>query len=182
MMATNWLPTWVALLWSAGFLLVLAVHLRYTIINGRARLWHATHVLMALGMLDMFWPSSTMPVERQYGLRVFALTGICTLTLFAVAALREEPERLLWEVTVIDLAALIYIFARPGLESNVVTRILSGWFVLETIVWASTVLIWAAARPERSGVPSPTAKQRANATAAPAPGAAQASRGRGSYT
>jgi hypothetical protein len=144
-MTSNWLTAWAAAGWSAAFVLAAGVHLRHTAtMTGRRRAWHLTHVLMALGMIDMFWPIHPMPVGARVGEVVFTVAAIGVAGLIAIAAVRHQPDSFLWEITFLDLIAMIYMFFWPAHDSVVIITTLSAWFVLEAVGWATGLLGWAA--------------------------------------
>jgi len=57
--ATNILPQWLAIIWTIVFVAIFVIHLRHVLdTHGQRRAWHSSHVVMALGMVFMFAPSS----------------------------------------------------------------------------------------------------------------------------
>jgi hypothetical protein len=57
--ATNILPNWLAVVWTLAFIAIVVIHVRHLRdTRGQQRLWHSTHVLMAVGMVFMYAPAS----------------------------------------------------------------------------------------------------------------------------
>ncbi|HTY71852.1 MAG TPA: DUF5134 domain-containing protein [Acidimicrobiales bacterium] len=157
MSASSWIPTWSALLWTAAYTWVLAVHLRHSVgMAGRRRLWHATHVLMALGMIDMFWPGGAMVVGPALPEVVYLAAACGVLVLVVGDARRHRRSTVVWPLTAVDLLAMAYMFAIPQHGDAVLSTVLAAWFAIEAIAWAAGPLAHAA---ERAGVgwPEPEA-------------------------
>lgn len=57
MVGDAWLPTWLRAVATTAFVIVLIIHLVHLAGHTRrGRAWHSGHVLMALGMIDIFLP------------------------------------------------------------------------------------------------------------------------------
>ncbi len=131
------LPEWVALAWSALFLLVAASHLRHMAHSrGQRRPWHSCHVLMALGMAFMYLPAQLDPVAAPAGFWriVFACAGVLTAS-WSIAGVGRNAT-LIWLLTSIDLGAMLYMWAGPSRASAAAV----GWLVVsyllaEAAVW-----------------------------------------------
>ncbi len=138
-MGNAWLPTWLRVAATAGFAVVLAVHLRH-LADGtrRRRAWHSGHVLTALGMIDMFLPTNQMIVATPAGEAVFAVAA--TAVVGFLLAERGHGRRVggLWPVIGVDLAAMAYMFAMlavPSTRLGWLTGLLIAWFVLQALGW-----------------------------------------------
>lgn len=139
-MTSTVIPTWVGALWTAVFVAVFAVHLRHLAARtGRARLWHGAHVLMALGMVDMFLPAQHMGGGRV-GVLVFASAAAGVVALVVADAARRKPLTLLWPVTTIDLTAMVYMFAMTSTRSRLLTGVLVAWLIVEALSWGTGLL------------------------------------------
>jgi methionine sulfoxide reductase heme-binding subunit len=135
---SSWLPVWLRVVATAALVVVAAVHLWH--LSGQAargRLWHTGHVVMALGMIDMFWPTGRMPVGGGIGQGVFAVAALGALGLAVADLARRRPGRWLWVLAVVDLGSMIYMFALPIPGLGWLTWILVAWFVLQAAGWAS---------------------------------------------
>lgn len=150
------LPSWVGLLGSAILALVAAFHLVHAVTaRGPRQRWHASHVLMALGMVDMLWPSGAMPVTGREGVAVFATAA----ALFAFVEVRNPTRgggtRWLAIVGVVNLAAMAYMFAMPAAAWAPLTLVL--------VIWCATQLTgW----PARAGGVAPTHARAARSAVA----------------
>lgn len=138
-MGSDWIPTWLSVLALVGYAGVVLVHVHHArALRGPSRWWHAGHLLMALGMIDMFWPSSAggAPVGETAGVVVFAVATACALGLLAWTAARGGHWQL-WVVSVADLAAMVYMFAMMSHSSAALTVLFVSWSVLGGLGWAS---------------------------------------------
>ncbi len=145
-MENAWIPDWAGVIWTVIFGVALAVHLRHVlIVAGRARLWHGVHVLMTLGMIDMYWPTGDMlvgprPAEIVYGV---AATGL--VALIAVDAIRRGRSVWLWSIAAVDMAVMVYMFLLTSVNHlAAVTVLLAVWSVSEALGWAFGFLATAA--------------------------------------
>lgn len=135
-MSSSWLPTWAGTGWTVVFAVILLVHLQHVVgMRGQWRIWHGGHVLMALGMVDMFWPVSNLPVGAHAGETVFAAASVATVLLIAVLAARGGVVRAVWPVAVVDLAAMVYMFAMMSARSAALSVLLAAWFAAEAVAW-----------------------------------------------
>jgi Domain of unknown function (DUF5134) len=131
-----WLPTWLGIAATAVFVVVLAVHLRHLAGGTRGgRAWHTGHVLMALGMIDMFLPTSGMIVSAVIGEVVFALAAVSVGGFVVSRLVRRGRVSWLWPITGVDLAAMAYMFAMPSVRFGWLTGLLVAWFVGQALGW-----------------------------------------------
>jgi methionine sulfoxide reductase heme-binding subunit len=147
-----WLPCALMVIAALVYVVILVVHVGHLRDIGiRGRVWHLGHVLMALGMIDMFVPTGRMPVPAGVGAVVFALAALVMLGFTAALAVRGERVGWLWPVAGFDLAAMAYMFTLPG--APWLTGLLVGWFVLQAAGWATGVLpgVGVGQPPDRSG-------------------------------
>jgi hypothetical protein len=141
------LPVWVGVTWTATFLAALSLHVWHMVTTpGRARVWHAAHVLMATGMIDMYWPGHP---RFGAGGAVFAVAVAGVLAMM-VADL-SRPARVVgrWLITAVDLAAMVYMFAAMSHPVEAVTTALVLWFGIEALGWAFGLLETAPEPPCR---------------------------------
>ena len=100
--SNSWLPTWLRVVGEVVFAVIVAVHLWHLRASaGRERAWHTGHVLMALGMMDMFAPTSHMIVAARIGKLVFAAAVIVSHIVGGPSALANA-------------LAVIYVLLRIG--------------------------------------------------------------------
>lgn len=132
------LPPWLRVVFSAVFVVVLAVHVLHVRDGARrARVWHGAHVLMALGMLDMFLPTGGMLVGGFPAEVVFAVAAAAVLAFLVVDFVRSGRVGVLWLVVAVDMAAMVYMFAMMDGSVPWLTWTLVAWFVLQAIGWAT---------------------------------------------
>lgn len=164
-MSSSWLPTWLGLAWTMVFLVVLAVHLGHLwSMRGRARAWHAAHVLMALGMVDMYRPAERMLIGRVGGVAVFTAAAVLVAVLALVDGVRNGRWNRLWAVSAVDLALMAWMFQMMQTRVQVVTILATAWFVMETVGWATGRLLPA----HDTTVQAATTAQPAGGVAEPA--------------
>lgn len=137
-MTSGWIPAPVAVVWSVLFVVALVVHVWHAgVMGGRHRLWHLGHVLMAAGMVVMFWSAgSTMEVPAGVGVVVYlAAAGFLAASL-VMARASGAMLGPLWLVSVADLAWMAYMFAMMG--SRLVWLSVLGviWFAVQALGWA----------------------------------------------
>lgn len=154
-MANPWLPTWLALVWTAVFTVIVAVHLWHiAVMSGRGRLWHVAHVLSAGGMLVMFMPLD-LAVPYRAGTVIFAMSAVIVAGLVVWEAVLRRNISQLWLSTVIDLSAMAYMFEMMSLGVAWLTIPLTGWFLLQVAGWSSGRL-YAALAAGSLETPHPT--------------------------
>lgn len=135
-MDSTWTPAWLGAAWTLVYAAVLVNHARHVWhLRGTHRWWHLSHVVMALGMIDMFVPTHTMPVGEDAGETVFAVAAVVAAAAAAVQLLRGAGY-LLWLITIVDLAAMSYMFAMISDRSAPVTLVLVAWSLIEAALWA----------------------------------------------
>jgi Domain of unknown function (DUF5134) len=136
-----WLPWSARVLGVVVFAIVVAVHLWHVRAGvAHERAWHTAHVLMALGMIDMFAPTRQMIVSSAIGRVVFVVAAVATLTYASALVIRGELLGWLWPALAADLAAMVYMFATPPPGLMWFTAILVGWSVLQALGWLTGVL------------------------------------------
>lgn len=163
MMASPWLPSGVEWAWVVVFVAVAGVHLRHvTELSGRPRLWHSVHVLMAVGMIVMFWPGSSRIVPSTCGVVVFAVAGSVLVGVLLSEAVAGDKVGWLWLANIVDLAAMVYMFAMMSTRLMWLTGALVAWFLAQAAGWASGGLCTVArlrglGGPDPVPVPAPVA-------------------------
>lgn len=140
-MHNSWIPAWVGIAWTVVFVIVLLVHVRHLVsMAGRERLWHGTHVLMSLGMIDMFLPGDRMVVGAGIGQLIFAVAAVAVLILIVADAANGKRVILLWPIAFIDLGSMVYMFAMMSTQYQWLTLLLTAWFVMEAAGWMTGFL------------------------------------------
>ncbi|MGH3438916.1 MAG: DUF5134 domain-containing protein, partial [Sciscionella sp.] len=133
-----WLPLWLRIVATAAFGAVLVVHLWHIArCAGRERAWHSGHVLMALGMIVMFLPTSGMIVSARGGQVVFAVAALGVGGSLLADAMRYRRVGALWVVGCVDLAAMAYMFVMPSAPAEWLTGLAVAWFALQAFGWAT---------------------------------------------
>jgi len=145
--SNSWLPTWFEVLLTAVFCVVLAVHGAHAVLMaGRSRWWHGAHVLMALGMVDMYWPGEQLPVGAGVGKAIFGVAAVVVLLAAAVPAVRGPGVPWLWLGTAIGLGAMAYTFVMTSTRYLALTWVLVAWFAVEAVAWSAGPLVGIALR------------------------------------
>ncbi|MGH3779213.1 MAG: hypothetical protein ACRDRO_00925 [Pseudonocardiaceae bacterium] len=67
------LPDWLRVVWVAALTVLIVTHVGHAYCKlGQCRWWHAGHIVMAAGMVVMYWPRSmTRPGLSQAGVELF---------------------------------------------------------------------------------------------------------------
>ena len=147
MMTNAWLPTWLRVLATVVFVGVAVAHVLHARHGGRlSRVWHTSHVVMALGMIDMILPLGRMPVPAGAGVAIFA--G-CTGFVLCVGLIQLARYRrcLPWILSTVSQAGMLCMFALPMAGLDLLIWVLAGWFALETVGWLAGVLPSLGAAP-----------------------------------
>lgn len=132
------LPDWMRLVWVVAFAGVVAVHVGHAwAMRGQRRIWHATHALMALGMIAMFASRMISGVARTAWEVVFAVSAAGVA---AWVARGPRPINGLWAISIADLVAMVYMFALPGAAVSPLTYALAGYFGAEAVAWITRLL------------------------------------------
>jgi len=136
----SWLPTWVMAVWCAVFAVITILHLVHVArLSGRARIWHCGHTVMALGMVDMYWPTGSPPIGERPGTIGFAILAV-------IAALAAIGDRLrgrtpwLWVLLALDFAAMTVMFALMSHSWVFLTLLVTFWCLIEAVAWFGGLL------------------------------------------
>lgn len=134
-----WIPAPVAVAWSLLFMLVVLVHVWHAVVlGGRHRLWHLGHVLMAVGMVVMFWPDgSAMGSPAAVGVAVYLGAAGFVVVSLAVARARRLDLGPLWPVIAVDLAWMAYMFAMASYRLMWLSVLGVLWFAAQALGWAT---------------------------------------------
>jgi Domain of unknown function (DUF5134) len=137
--ATNILPNWLAVIWTLLFIGVLVMHARHVAetTDGR-RWWHSGHVLMALGMIFMFAPSSLdhFNIPTGFWQLLFANATGVVLAWILAQAVSGRPVNMLWVVLAIDLGAMAYMFSPTGFLAPIMW-LLVVYFAAQALLWVT---------------------------------------------
>lgn len=132
-----WIPGPVGVAWSVLFVVVLVVHVWHaSVLGGRHRLWHLAHILMAAGMVSMFWPAgATMLVPAVAGEAIYlAAAGLLVVV---VGRARGDTFGPLSLVSVADLGWMAYMFALTHTRLAWLSVAGAVWFAAQAAGWAS---------------------------------------------
>ncbi len=159
--ANPWLPGWLRIAGAGAYLGIGVVHLWHLrVCRVDKRLWHTGHILMALGMIDMFAPAGHMPVPATAGTAVFTAAVGMLVAYLVVATARGQATAAVWPLAGLDLAAMVYMFTLPAPGFAWLTGLLVGWFVLQATGWAlGTLPVFAGSEPTppHQDTPAPAA-------------------------
>jgi len=136
---TNILPEWLAVTWTLVFIAIVVIHTRHVLDSeGQRRVWHSGHVLMALGMVVMFAPSSIdhFNIPAGFWQLAFANASGAALLWILYEALNRRAVNLLWLVMAIDLAAMAYMWSPSGFQAPL-TWLLVVYFVAQSLLWGT---------------------------------------------
>lgn len=134
---TNILPTWLAVLWAAVLIGVLAVHARHALeSSGQRRIWHSGHVLMALGMASMYAPASINPVQIAGGVWevVFVSAALFILAGIVAQLANRRSVNALWPLAAIDMSVMAYMWS-TATGATGVTWLLAASFAGLSVLW-----------------------------------------------
>jgi len=135
-MTSSWLPGWVEVIGVIAYAVILVLHVWHAWrAGGLGRAWHVGHIVMAIGMIDMFWPGQ-MPVGELGGEVVFGTAAALSLAIGAYALAKQDNWRV-WTVSTIDFAGMVYMFAMMSHQVAPLTLVFVVWSILEAVAWAS---------------------------------------------
>jgi Domain of unknown function (DUF5134) len=137
--ATNILPSWLAVIWTLLFLVVLVLHARHVAETREGRRWwHSGHVLMALGMVFMFAPASLdhFNIPAGFWQLLFANAAGAVVAWIIAQALSGRAVNMLWVVMAVDLAAMVYMWSPAGFVAPI-TWLLVAYFTAQALLWAT---------------------------------------------
>ncbi|SFO64056.1 protein of unknown function [Pseudonocardia ammonioxydans] len=134
----SWITGPVGMVWATLFVLVAIVHVAHmAVMSGRHRLWHGAHVLMAAGMVIMFWPGGMRLVPARVAMAVYSLAAGTLVVVLVAAKLRRARLGPLWLANVVDLAAMAYMFAMMTTRLAWLSALGVVWFSVQMLGWAS---------------------------------------------
>jgi DMSO/TMAO reductase YedYZ heme-binding membrane subunit len=134
----SWLPAWLGIVIVVALCLIVAVHASHLArTTPRRRPWHAAHIVMALGMIDMFLPMRHMPVGAGVGEAVFGVAALVIVWIMLAEWTRGRGIGLLWVITMVDLALMTYMFAMPGTRLKWLSVLAIAWFAVEATWWST---------------------------------------------
>lgn len=157
--------------WTVAFALVAVVHLGHAVMMpGRHRVWHAGHIVMAAGMVVMFWPGQPMSgFLAAAGVWVYASAAGLAALGWGIARWRRIRPGWLWLAGVADFAAMAYMFAMMSAQLAWLSVAAAVWFAAQTVGWASG---WWPRVLEHGGLGEPAPATRAVSGIAPPNGVA----------
>lgn len=122
--------------WVAVYAVIVVVHLSHAMsVEGRQRAWHSGHVMMAVGMAYMFLPPRLKMVSDVAWEAVFAVVAAAILAWLLRAWINCRAVNLLWVVSLLDMLAMVYMFAFPGAAIAPVTYVLVVYFAGVMVGW-----------------------------------------------
>lgn len=148
MMSTPWLPTWLAVVWTAAYLVIVVLHVGHAArMTGVGRWWHSGHIVMAVGMADMFWPHDpgSFFVPKTAWSVVFAVGTLAALAMAVASSLRDGRVNRLWVMVAVDFAAMTWMWNMNRYDLAWLTVLFIVWSVIEAVGWLSGALVKEAA-------------------------------------
>jgi len=137
--ATNILPSWLAVLWTLVFLVVLVIHARHiSESSGQRRIWHSGHVAMALGMIFMYAPASidSFDIPTGFWQIAFADVALAILAWMLAQAMARRAVNVLWLTMAIDMGAMAYMWSPTGFQAPL-TWVLVAYFAVQGGLWVT---------------------------------------------
>jgi hypothetical protein len=137
--STNILPSWLAVLWTLVFFVIIAVHARHVLQSeGQRRWWHSGHVFMAIGMAFMYAPASidSLNIPTGFWSLAFANAAVAILLWLLVQAFAGRGANMLWLVMAFDLGAMAYMWSPSGFQAPI-TWLLVAYFAAQAVLWAT---------------------------------------------
>jgi hypothetical protein len=130
------LPEWLALIWLFVFAAIAVSHCRHLFSShGQRRIWHAGHVLMAIGMAAMYTTSVVDGVHAdRAGEIVFVYAAAATLAWMLVQVLYRRAVNVLWTMMVTDLGAMAYMWSPSGLVAPI-TWLVVSYLLAQAALW-----------------------------------------------
>ncbi len=181
-MTNSVLPSWLGWVWVLALTVVAAVHVRHLVrLPDVTRFWHLGHIVMALGMIAMFWPTGLLlePPSGLVGRTVFALAALVVVVWAVVDRARRGRWTLVWPLLAADMAVMVWMFVvMAPLEGAgamsagppAANAVIGSWFVLETLGWASGRLVRASEHDLHLELPAAEGDERALSLSDAGPG------------
>lgn len=139
MNSTTLLNEWLQWLWIAVYAVIVVVHLSHAIDTDCRQAWHSNHVVMAVGMGYMFFPTRLKTVSDEVWQVVFiTITAIILIWVLRLWFTYWVID-LLWMISLFDMLAMIYMFAFPEAAIASLTYVLVIYFIGEMVVWMGGV-------------------------------------------
>lgn len=136
--AMTLLPTWLAVVLGIVSLLVLVPHITHVVATtGQHRWWHVGHIVMAIGMAQMFLFGMGNPFISGTFAGLFVAITCLLLATTAWSRAREGTVNPLWIATAVDTAAMAYMYAPASARPATVTWLLIVYLVAQAVAWAS---------------------------------------------
>jgi hypothetical protein len=136
---TNILPEWLAVVWTLICIAIVVVQVRHLRDStGQRRAWHAGLALIACGMAFMFAPASIdhFDIPSGFWQLAFANGSLAVFAWVLTQAFSRQAINALWLLTVVDLAALAYMWSPSGFQAPI-SWLLVAYFAAQSLLWAS---------------------------------------------
>lgn len=132
------LPTWLGVVLGIMSLLVIVPHITHVLATtGQHRWWHIAHIVMAIGMAQMFLFGMANPFINGTFAGLFVAITCLLLATTAWSRAREGTVNPLWIATAVDIAAMAYMYAPASARPGPVTWLLIVYLVAQAVAWAS---------------------------------------------
>lgn len=148
--SNGWVPGSVGVLLCGLLIAVVVSHLVHaTRQRPLPRRWHAFHILMALGMLDML-PDGSMPVPPSVLVVVFGAATLGAVGVAGVTHLAGTGPAWMWLLTAADLAAMVLMALLMSAPTGTPSQLLAwtlvtlpfvAWLVTESMLWLTGLLL-----------------------------------------
>lgn len=136
-MQTWLLPEWLRTTWIVVLVVIAVLHLGHARgMGGQRRYWHLGHVLMAVGMAEMYAPFSPPLLPGVVGMALFALAVGAAAAAAVWLRRREGAWPVLWVLSSAEMAAMAYMFLPMSAHSALLSYVLAAYLLGQSLLWA----------------------------------------------
>lgn len=132
------LPMWVSVIWIVALAAVLVFHCGHLVhMGGQHRWFHASHIVMLVGMLYMYagMAFSWNWIPGPIWVWLYALTSAAMVIWMIMRFAQKKPFSYLWILALVQQAAMIYMWMPMTTWVAWLSWGLVVYFTFETIAW-----------------------------------------------
>lgn len=132
------LPMWVSVVWIVALAAVLIFHCGHLVhIGGQHRWYHASHIVMLIGMLYMYamMAFNWNAIPSEVWVAVYSVTTVVMAVWMIARVVGKRPFSYLWVLALVQQAAMIYMWMPMSSWVAVFTWALVVYFTAEAIAW-----------------------------------------------
>ncbi len=134
----NLLPLWGSLFWVPLLAAVCALQVVHMLwMRGGSRRFHLVHLLIGIGMVYMFAPWTTMPLDPDVPIAFYSGLTVLVGGWVGLELQRVRRVNLLWVLATVECAAMAYMFAvhHGTAEIPELSRVLVAFYLLLVAAW-----------------------------------------------